>query len=280
MEYCDLHTHSYYSDGTDSPSKLIELAQKANLKAIALTDHNTTLGLNEFCESAKGSLVTPICGVELSTEYSGFEVHLLGLDLPKKSLNSVTDYCNDYLKRKKQSNIELVERLNEKGYKISYYELEKHTKNGLVNRSHIAAELVKNGYVKDVFTAFDKLLAEKAGIYKPCKRFDIFEAISFLKEIGAVPILAHPLLNFNEKDLVQFLPIAKKHGLLGMETVYSKFDDATINLLKKIADQNGLLQSGGSDYHGDYKPGFFVGIGKGNLKVDYTLADKILNTKR
>ena len=121
MEYCDLHTHSYYSDGTDSPSKLIELAQKANLKAIALTDHNTTLGLNEFCESAKGSLVTPICGVELSTEYSGFEVHLLGLDLPKNALNSVTDYCNDYLKRKKQSNIDLVERLNEKGYKISYY---------------------------------------------------------------------------------------------------------------------------------------------------------------
>ena len=280
MEYCDLHTHSYYSDGTDSPSRLIELATKAGLKAIALTDHNTTLGLNEFCESAKGTLITPIRGVELSTEYSGFEVHLLGLDLPTSSLSSITDYCNDYLKRKRQSNVDLVERLNDKGYKISYDNVEKYPKNGQVNRSHIAVELVKNGYVKDVFTAFDKLLSEKAGLYKPCKRFDIFEAIGFLKEIGAAPIVAHPLLNFTERDLVQFLPVAKKHGLLGIETVYSKFDDATINLLKKIADQNGLLQSGGSDYHGDYKPGFFVGIGKGNLRVDYALADKILNAKR
>lgn len=280
MELCDLHTHSYYSDGTDSPSKLIELAVKANLKAVALTDHNTTAGLNEFCESAKNTNVHAISGVELSTEYSGFEVHLIGLDLPKKALSSVNDYCNDYLKRKRQSNVDLVERLNKKGYKISYDEVEKYPKNGQVNRSHIAAELVKNGYVGDVFGAFDKLLSEKAGLYIPCKRFDIFEAIDFLKEIGAAPVLAHPFLNFTTSDLIKFLPVAKKHGLLAMETVYSKFDDATINLAKKIAEQNGLLQSGGSDYHGDFKPGFYIGTGKGNLKVDYELADKILNAKR
>ena len=280
MDFCDLHTHSYYSDGTDSPSKLIELAVKANLKAVALTDHNTTAGLNEFCESAKNTNVHAISGVELSTEYAGFEVHILGLDLPEKSLASVNEYCSDYLKRKRQSNVDLVERLNKKGYNVSYSDVEKYPKNGQVNRSHIAAELVKKGYVADVFTAFDKLLSEKAGLYIPCKRFDVFEAIDFLKQIGAAPILAHPFLNFTISNLTQFLPVAKKHGLLGMETVYSKFDDATINLAKKIAEQNGLLQSGGSDYHGDFKPGFYMGIGKGNLKVDYDLAYKILNSKR
>jgi hypothetical protein len=120
MELCDLHTHSYYSDGTDSPSKLIELAVKANLKAIALTDHNTTAGLNEFCESAKNTNVHAIRGVELTTEYSGFEVHLIGLDLPEKALSSVNDYCKDYLKRKRQSDVDLVERLNKKGYKTEF----------------------------------------------------------------------------------------------------------------------------------------------------------------
>lgn len=280
MEYCDLHTHSYYSDGSDSPAQLIDLAVSAGVKAIALTDHNTIDGLDEFCSCAKDKPVIPICGVELTTEYSGFEVHVLGLDLPKSSFLKVHEFCAEFLERKRQSNIDLVNKLNQKGFDISYDKIKKYNKNERINRSHIASELVKMGYVSDISQAFDQLLSEKAGLYKPCKRHDVFQTIAFLKEIGAVPVLAHPFLNFTQMQLKTFLPVAIKNGLMGMETVYSKFDDGTINLAKQIANEHGILQSGGSDYHGVYKPGFSVGVGKGNLKVDFLLAQKIMQTTR
>ena len=104
-EFCDLHNHSTFSDGTDTPARLLELAQERGLSAIALTDHNTVAGLPEFLEAAKGTSVRAIPGTEFSTDYRGTELHILGLFLKPEDFGVITERLEDYHRRKEQSNL-------------------------------------------------------------------------------------------------------------------------------------------------------------------------------
>ena len=265
--YCDLHAHSVFSDGTDTPAQLLDKAQARGLCAIALTDHNTVAGLPSFVEAAEGRSVRAIPGVEFSADYQGTELHILCLFLQQNHYQTVTDLLEDYHRRKEQSNIQLVDRLNAAGYILDYEKIKAATPNGQVNRALIAAELTQLGYTESIQDAFRQLLSPKCGYYVPPLRPSPFEVISFIKSLGAVAVLAHPFLNLNEEQLRQFLPQAIKSGLDGMETIYSTYDEKTTILAKTIADEFGLLHSGGSDYHGRNKPHIEMGIGQGNLAV-------------
>ena len=139
--------------------------------------------------------------------------------------------------------------------------------NGRINRAHIAAELVNKGYVSSIPEAFSKLLDEGCGIYVPPKRLALAEGIGFLRKIKAVPILAHPLKEIGDDKLRAMLPEMMEAGLIGIETMHSSYTEDKIKVSKEIALEFGLLESGGSDFHGSFKPGVELGVGKGNLDI-------------
>ena len=274
MKYCDLHTHSHYSDGTCSPAELISEAEAKGLSAVVLCDHNTVGGLDEFFAAAKDSAVEAIGGVEFSTDYGDVELHIVGMFITPEHIEAVDSMAAELRRRKDESNIALVENLQSGGYDIDYGEL-KAANPGIINRAHIAAKLVEKGYTGSIKEAFSTLLAKDGRYYVQPKRLDVFETIKFIKSIGAVAILAHPFLSLSEAELRKFLPEATKCGLDGMETLYSEYDEATTELAMRIAREFGIKESGGSDYHGARKPGIGLGTGRGDLRVPETLLEEL-----
>ncbi len=274
---CDLHTHSNFSDGTYTPIELVKEAECKNISALALCDHNTTKGLKEFKSASKNSKVKIVCGVEFSTAYREKELHILGLFIDEKYFDYLENILEKYADLKEQSNINLVKNLNNKGYDISYQEIKSKSPSGKINRANIASMLVEKGYVKSINEAFKTLLHKNFGLYVPPKKISSFEVIKLLDKIRAISVLAHPFLNLNEKELREFLPLAVKSGLNSMETFYSKYDKETTLKAVKIAEEFNLLQSGGSDFHGKNKPDIKLGIGKGNLKIPYSVYEKLEN---
>ncbi len=263
---CDLHIHSLYSDGTCSPEDLIRLAEAQGLSAIALCDHNTIDGLPEFCAAGESSKVRAVPGIEFSVDYAGTELHILGLFIQPQQYDRVNSFLGIYQRKKEDSNLALAAALNTAGYPIAYASIKART-SGIPNRAHFAAELVEKGFFPSMEACFQTILSPKNGLYVPPARPDAFEIIAFIKEIGSVSILAHPFLSLQEPALREFLKTAVSYGLDGMETLYSTFDKAQTRLAQEIAKEFGLLQSGGSDFHGSNKPDISVGVGHGNLAV-------------
>ena len=272
----DLHTHSIFSDGTLTPTQLVREAEKAGLTAIALTDHNTVDGLPEFMEAGKGSAVRTIPGIECSTEYEGIELHILALNVKEEHYASITEKMEDFLVRKEQSNLELVEKLNKAGIVIDYEKIRAGAE-GYVNRAVIAAEMTALGYTESVQEAFKKYMKPGKGFYVPPRRPDAYETIRYIKSMGLTAVLAHPFLDLTESRLRRFLPEAIARGLDAMETAYPKYDDMTTLLAQVVAEDFGILPSGGSDFHGENKPDIAMGTGRGNLCVPDSVLWALLN---
>ena len=274
-KYCDLHLHSYYSDGTCSPKYLVDKAVELGLSVIALNDHNTVKGLDEFLEEAQRQGVEAIAGIEFSVNYRGRELHLLVFGIDKKYFSEIEGKMDEYLKIRERTNREMVEALRYDGYLIDYDDIYEKSGTGYINRSHIGSALVEKGYCDSVRDAFATLLSKESPYFRPRRFPDVFEMIDYARNIGAVSILAHPFLQFDEDGLREFLTEAKKHGLCGMETVYTEFSDEQVALAKRIAKEFDLIESGGSDFHGSTKPDVAFGVGFGNLRVPASFADTI-----
>lgn len=275
MKGCvDLHTHSHFSDGTYSPTELIESAVQAGLEAIALTDHNTVAGLAEFTQAAEDYELAAIPGVEISAGYQGKEVHIVGLFLAPEVWGEVTDYLQVLNRRKTESNRALVHRLQEAGCRVDLDVLLQNTQ-GTVNRAVIAAKMMELGYVSSIKEAIKGPLSQDKGYYVPPERLDAFEVIAFLRSVGAVSVLAHPYLSLEEAQIRAFLPEAKQYGLAAMETRYSTYTPETTEAAIRLAKEFGILESGGSDFHGQNKPDIRLGIGRGDLQVPLHLMKKL-----
>jgi len=272
---CDLHAHSTFSDGTLTPTELVELAEKLKLGAVALTDHNTVAGLPEFMEASRGKQVAAVPGVEFSTEYREIELHILGLWIQPEQYGPVTDLLNEMVRRKDRSNLALAEALGRQGIVLDYEKIKASTPQGQVNRALIALEMTRLGYTASVKEAFSNWLSEEKGYYQPPRRLDALEVISFIRSIGAVAVLAHPFLKLNEVQLRAFIKEALPCGLDGMETEYPLFSQEETLLTRRIADEFGLLHSGGSDFHGQAKPDIALGTGKGSLVVPMERYEKL-----
>ena len=266
---CDLHTHSTFSDGTNTPEELIDLAVKTGLSAVALTDHNTVSGLDRFTAYGKDRPVDIVPGVEISTDHKGNELHILGLFLTPDMFGRINDYLTLASERKEKSNILLIERLNKSGYKIDYDELKAAAPSGRINRANVANELLKKGYIESVKSAFSTILSPEYGFYEPPERLSALETVAFLESVGAVSVWAHPLFSVDKELCEEFLAEAQKCGLSGMETVYSTYDEADIKLSKELCARFGLHESGGSDFHGATKPTTLLGHGENNISVPY-----------
>ena len=271
----DLHVHSTFSDGTLSPAALIRLAEESGLKAVALCDHNTVAGLPDFLAAAEGSSVEAIPGIEFSTDYRGTELHILGLFVRECHYDAIMAKVNSMLILKEKSNRDLVEALKAAGLDLDYDAIKAGTPNGQVNRAVIAAEMVRLGYCPTVKDCFSQWLSPKRGYYKPPARLDVFEVIAFIKSLGAVAVLAHPFLNLEEDALEEFLKAAVPCGLDAVETLYPKFTPEQRERAREIAQANGLLISGGSDFHGENKPDIALGTGRGDLVVPHGLLENL-----
>ncbi len=275
--YCDLHTHSVFSDGTFTPTAIVEKAIDIGLSAVALCDHNTVDGLHEFLQAAKNKNIEAIAGAEFSVDYNGCELHLLGLFIPENAFSQITCLMTEVNERKAKSNVDLINSLNKAGYSIDYATIKSKTPNGKFNRAHIAAELTEKGYTPSIKNAFDTLLSTEAGYYTEPQRLTVWNMLDVIKSIGAVPVLAHPFLNLTESELSEFLPLAKESGLVGMECYYSSYDMALTQKSMEIAESFDLVCSGGSDFHGERKPDIMLGVGKGNLRIPYDCVIKLKN---
>ena len=195
-----MHNHSIFSDGTFTPEKLVEIAKESNLSAIALTDHNTILGLDRFLNAPNSSNIHLVGGIEFSTDYIGTELHILGLFIPKEFYSEIEEKVKNELKKKEQSNINLVNNLIKKGFDLTYEDIKNTTPNGNINRAVIANYMMHKGYVESVSEAFEKYLNPSNGLYTPPEKLSALDTIEYINSIGAVSVWAHPFLNLKTED--------------------------------------------------------------------------------
>lgn len=263
----DLHTHSTASDGTFSPSELIHLAKREGLKALALTDHDTTRGLPEAYEAAREEGIPFLCGVEISVKFNGpGHFHLLGYFLSPE-LPPLEETLKALQEARKRRNELMVEKLRALGVEITLTELEEIAK-GEIGRPHFARLLVEKGYVRTPDEAFEKYLRKGAPAYVPKALLEPKEAIEKILQAKGIPVMAHPItLKLTPTELSNYLRELKELGLRGVEAYYSEHNRDFTNFLLNEAQRLGFLITGGSDFHGANKPDIKLGRGFGNLKV-------------
>lgn len=271
----DLHVHSNASDGTCTPTELVAEASRAGLSAFALTDHDTTDGIEEARAAAEKSGIELIPGVELSTEYEGCEIHVLGLyiDIHDQTLQQ---QMADFRHSRDNRNVYMLEKLRAVGFDITQEALEEKFPDAVITRAHIARFLLDKGYIPDMKTAFAKYIGDGCPCYVPRPKVTPMDAVSYILAAGGVPVLAHPVMYHMERaKLLRMIHEMKAHGLRGIEAIYSENTPADEQIYKELARSEGLLISGGSDFHGTNKPDLYLGTGRGRLYIPYSLLDPI-----
>lgn len=279
MKLIDLHTHTLASDGTDSPTALMEKARVAGLAAVAVTDHDTVAGLDEAEEAGRALGIRVIRGCELSTHTRYGEAHILGLWLPR-DVAPLEERLSHLRRKRCERNRGIVEKLRALGLNISLEEV-RATATGSVGRPHIAAVLAARGYVRDVGQAFREYLGSGGKAYLPKEVLEPEAAVRLLAGLGGTVCLAHPLL---QKCPVPWLEGLVKRlsgcGLTAIEAWHSEHSQADTRLCVEWARRFGLGLSGGSDYHGANKPGVHLGVGRGGLRVPLDVLEKLEARRR
>jgi predicted metal-dependent phosphoesterase TrpH len=272
----DLHSHSTASDGSDSPATLVRRAAEAGLTTLALTDHDTLDGIDDARAAADREGVELISGTELSLEWAAGGMHLVVLWLDPGP-GPLQDRLEELREGRDGRNERIVERLNGMGIDIELAEVLEEAGEGTVGRPHIAEVMRRNGFVPDIKTAFDDFLAKGAPAYVDRPRLEPEEGIGLARRSGAVPILAHPhtLGVDGPAELDALLERLVDAGLVGIECLYGTYDTEERTSLLARASRHGLLPSGGSDYHGIYKPDIALGTGKVGLRVPLSILDDL-----
>ena len=271
----DLHVHSTESDGTLTPEDLVAEAKKAELAAFALTDHDTCQGVGKAMPCATSAGIELIPGIELSTDYHGKEVHIVGLyiDIENEQLLKKT---TEYRKCRSERNALMVEALRKEGLSITMEELVAENPDCVITRANIARFLYEHGQIKSVREAFDRYIGDHCKCYVGRLKVASTDAVRLIKEAGGTAILAHPLLyGLSNTNLQKMIDDLKPVGLDGLEAIYSTYTTGEEQQMKRLARENGLLISGGSDFHGSNKPDIALGRGRGHLYIPYSVLETI-----
>jgi len=277
----DLHTHSTASDGKLSPGRLAALAAEHNISSMALTDHDSTDGVDEFISECLKNGVEPIAGVELSTKYRT-ELHIVGLMLDYKNeefQSQLYELRNSRMERNKK----MLKLLTDNGFELTEKDITSQKEGGTLEntgRGHIARAMVEKGYVANTDEAFEKYLAKGAAYYVPRKSFTPEEGIELIKNAGGISILAHPVFISQDKDeLSELLVRLKKAGLDGMECYYSEHTPEFKDICLDLCRQFDLLPGGGSDFHADDRPQRVLGKCCGGIDIPYSILEQMKNQK-
>lgn len=267
MNTVDLHVHSNKSDGSFSPSALVDYALEKGLSAFALTDHDTIDGVEEALNAAKGKPIEVIPGIEFSSDYEGEDIHIVGLYI---------DCNSSFLQRRMESfvngrmirNREMCRRLTAYGFPVTYEELAAEFPDSVITRAHYARYLLNHGYTESLGEAFDRYIGDDGPCYVPRKKISPMRAVEIVLKAGGIPILAHPMLyHMSPAKLERLISDLKESGLVGIEAIYSTYSPADELTVRRLADKYDLCISGGSDFHGSAKPGLDLGTGYGELSV-------------
>jgi predicted metal-dependent phosphoesterase TrpH len=263
--FVDLHCHSTASDGTFAPSKVVALAVASGLSALALTDHDTIGGVSEAAESARKAGIDFLPGIEISCDVPRpATMHLLGYGVDPQS-PILHDLTRRLVQARDDRNPRIIQKLNELGVAITMPEVETEAGGEVVGRPHIAAVLLRKGYVTSIKQAFDKYLGQGAAAYFDKERLTPRQAIGLVNESGGIAVLAHPvqLRTENDAQLERIFKDLKDVGLDGLEVIHSDHDAALVQKYTKLADRFGLLKTGGSDFHGTNKKDIRLGVANG-----------------
>jgi len=267
----DLHMHSTFSDGVFTPAELIGKAVEADVSVISLTDHDCLDGLPEAMEVGRSKGVEVVSGVELSCEYRGRDLHVLGYGIDPQH-QSLQEALHKFRQTRHKRGIKIIEKLNALGVTIDTAEVLAKAGEGALGRPHIAAVLVDKGVVAKPNEAFDKYLAEGGPAYVAKYKMSTHEAIDHIRGAGGLAFIAHPgifLENINELlDLIA-------EGFDGVEVYHPTHSNSKSEKLRTIAEEKGLLVSGGTDFHGF--AGRDITIGSQNVPSDVweKLRDKL-----
>lgn len=265
MTYVDLHSHSTASDGTLPPREVVRLAKQSNLTALALTDHDTVAGCADAADEAAKLGIDFLSGIEISAEYPApGTMHILGygVDPENPALKQLTDTL---IAGRDNRNPRIVEKLNEMGVAVTMKEWEDQAGGGVLGRPHLAAILVRKGYVSSIKLAFDKYIGQGAPAYFDKERLTPKQAFERIGASGGIAVLAHPVQLRTEND-AQLETVVKNLldlGLAGIEVLHSDHDDAWVAKCTALADRFGLLKTGGSDFHGANKKDIPLGLARG-----------------
>lgn len=278
----DLHVHSNRSDGTCSPTELVDYAIKKGLSAFALTDHDTVEGLEEailYTESLRRKLsdsnssdishIIPeiIPGIEFSTEYQGRDIHILGLAIDYKTPTFATK-LQEFVDSRITRNKKMCSLLQGAGIDITYEKLLTEFPDAVITRAHYARYLLNHGYIKSLTEAFERYVGDHCPYFVPREKVTPVQAVQLILEAKGIPVLAHPVLyRMSDARLEQLTSELKENGLKGIEAIYSTYHAGEERSMRHLADKYNLLISGGSDFHGSNKPDIDLGIGRGNLYI-------------
>jgi 3',5'-nucleoside bisphosphate phosphatase len=272
MQFIDLHVHSSASDGSYPPAEVVRYAKEGGLSAFALTDHDTVDGLAEAAAAGRTLGVEVIPGVEISARNPGGTMHILGLGI--NFHDGKLDARLAVLKQARaERNPQIIAKLNALGIPVTMEQVEHISGGGQVGRPHIARALMESGYVSSIQQAFEIYLRNNGKAYVGKFRFPPEEAIAMIREAQGAPILAHPFTlglgtAFALKNTLRELQAL---GLAGIEAFYSEHTPEQEALYLKLAQELGLLVTGGSDYHGENKPEIRLGSMPCQKKVTYEL---------
>ncbi|MCD4847063.1 MAG: PHP domain-containing protein [Candidatus Aegiribacteria sp.] len=257
--YVDLHLHSTASDGTRSPSELIELAAERGLSIIAITDHDTFDGIPRGMEAADSMGITMIPGVELSVdlEEKGLSAHLLGYfpgSDPDKLISGSTPLGKaiTFIQGgRERRNPRILEKLSHTGIHIDIDSLKLIAGGDVIGRPHIAEALIAGGHVGNFREAFDRYLAKGKPAYVDRDRLPVHEAVRLIADADGLPVMAHPgYIQMEPNELKLFFGRMKNYGLAGIEAYYPGHSILFTRLLKEFASRYELVLTGGTDYHG------------------------------
>lgn len=252
----DLHSHTNASDGELSPEELVALARDRGLAVLALTDHDTTAGIERaLAAAAQAGDIELVPGVELSTDIPGHEIHVLGYYVDWHDPHFL-----EMIKKFREGRIgraeKMVAKLAELGAPVSFTRVQEIAGDAAIGRPHVAQALLEAGHVATTREAFDLFLANDKPAYVEHYSLTPAEAVKLILRAGGVPVLAHPL------SVEQYVPDLVKAGLLGLECYYPEYDEHKRRELLDLAKRFGLIATGGSDFHGLDKMGHMSGLGE------------------
>jgi predicted metal-dependent phosphoesterase TrpH len=270
----DLHSHTYESDGTSSPAELVQQALAAGLRILGVTDHDTFAGYDQAAPLGRAAGLEVICGIELSTKLNGGRsVHLLGYFLDHDQPTELRAVILEMQEARRDRNVRLAARLRELGFDITLEEVQAKGR-GLTARPHFAQVMLEKGYVSSLQQAFDEYLDESAKGYVYRREPSLAEGIAWIRKAGGIASLAHPIRV--PGDIPALMPSFCDMGLNAIEAYHSDHSPADTALYLDLASRYALMVTGGSDFHGNAKPGIFLGTGRdGNLKIPADLVKRL-----
>jgi len=275
MSRLDLHLHTTHSDGSCTPTEVVNMAHQAGVTALAITDHDIVTAVAEAMAAGQQCGIEIIPGVEISSLAGNSELHILGYFLEWQD-SDLLAHLKTLREGRHRRNPLIIERLQALGIDITYDEVRALACTDSIGRPHIARVLMDKHVVASAKEAFDRFLAEGKPAYVPRELPSPAEAISWIKAARGLAVLAHPTwVKVAEQSLIDLVRQLKADGLDGVEVYYSTHAVRQTREYLSLAQQLGLLVTGGSDFHGVTKPDIEVGIGKGTLHIPTSLLPKM-----